>query len=366
MQADQTPTLTPIAFAQNGLRNAIPENSRTGSVPGAASLNDGFPPATMLPPTQGGVPPAGRDMNGVLFLLAQTVRWAQAGGSFVYDAGFADDPNVGGYPRGAVLLRADLSGFWFSLADNNTTNPDATDANDPNAARNWIPLNADWNAVSGPGLILNRPDLAAVATSGDYNDLANQPAGFVPAGSLLAYAGASVPDSFLLANGAAVSRSAYAALFAAIGTIYGAGNGATTFNLPDTRGIYLRGLDNGRGLDPGRTLGSYQADSFGSHVHGVNDPQHAHGVADPSHMHGVNDPQHVHGWSDGSAQVYAYSGGGAGLTNGNTVNRGTTMLPAATGISIAASAPVSAFMAARPVSRFRHRVVPRRAAGTSP
>ncbi|MBK3786502.1 hypothetical protein G3A43_40595 [Paraburkholderia aspalathi] len=114
--------------------------------------------------------------TGILFLLALTIRWVQAGGSFCYDATFANDPAVGGYPKGAVLLRADLAGFWFNLADNNTTDPDATDANDPNAARNWVPVNADWNAVSGPGVILNRPDLAEVATSGSYSDLTGRPA----------------------------------------------------------------------------------------------------------------------------------------------------------------------------------------------
>jgi microcystin-dependent protein len=50
---------------------------------------------------------------------------------------------------------------------------------------------------------------------------------------------------WLKCNGAAVSRSTYAVLFAAIGTLYGAGDGTTTFNLPDYRGEFLRGLDDG-------------------------------------------------------------------------------------------------------------------------
>ncbi|MBB5442949.1 MULTISPECIES: hypothetical protein [unclassified Paraburkholderia] len=171
MQANQTPTLVPLPFATNGLRNVIPEASQAGVTPGAASFNDGFPPVTMQPKTQGGVPPDGKDFNGILYDLSQTVRWVQAGGQFVYSAPFATDPNVSGYPQGAVLVRADYSGFWFNEADNNTTNPDATDG----SARSWVSLNADWNAAGGPGQILHRPPLATVATTGSYDDLLNRP-----------------------------------------------------------------------------------------------------------------------------------------------------------------------------------------------
>ncbi|SAL70725.1 phage tail collar domain-containing protein [Caballeronia peredens] len=311
MQANQSPALVTLPFATNGLRNAIPEGSQTGIKAGAASLNDGFPPLTMQPKTQGGVPPDGRDFNGILFLLSAVARWMQAGASFIYDPAFASNPNLGGYPKGAMVLRADFTGFWFNTADNNTTNPDATDG----SSFNWLALNADWNATSGPGVILNKPAIQAplgftpvqqgggvnqavnkvyvgwrsdgsgLGVTVDQTDLGNvvfasQLAGAIPVGTLLPFAGVSVPAGFLLANGAVVSRTAFAALFAVIGGIYGGGDGATTFNLPDTRGVDLRGVDNGRGLDPGRTLGSYQSDSLASHGHGVGDPGHGHGVSD--------------------------------------------------------------------------------------
>lgn len=79
----------------------------------------------------------------------------------------------------------------------------------------------------------------------------------------------AAPDRWLKANGAAVSRTAYAELFAAIGTTYGAGDGFNTFNLPDLRGEFLRGWDDGRGVDGGRVLGSWQADAFKSHSHPI-------------------------------------------------------------------------------------------------
>lgn len=98
-----------------------------------------------------------------------------------------------------------------------------------------------------------------------------------PTGSVTMWTTATAPSGYLLCNGNTVSRTTYAALFAVIGTTYGAGNGTTTFNLPDLRGVFPRGLDAGRGLDPGRTLGSYQDSDNKWHGHGVNDPGHSHG-----------------------------------------------------------------------------------------
>lgn len=72
----------------------------------------------------------------------------------------------------------------------------------------------------------------------------------------------TAPDGFLKANGAAISRTTFAALFAAIGTTWGAGNGSTTFNVPDLRGEFLRGFDDGRGVDSGRGFASFQSDAI--------------------------------------------------------------------------------------------------------
>jgi putative tail fiber protein len=92
--------------------------------------------------------------------------------------------------------------------------------------------------------------------------------GMIPSGAVLYFAGQTAPSGWLKANGAAVSRSTYAALFAAIGTTYGTGDGRSTFNLPDLRGEFVRGWDDGRGVDNGRAFGSAQADEFKAHTHG--------------------------------------------------------------------------------------------------
>jgi microcystin-dependent protein len=88
-------------------------------------------------------------------------------------------------------------------------------------------------------------------------------------GQVCFFAMQTAPLGFLACSGQAVSRTTYSALFAAIGTVYGAGDGSTTFNLPDLRGEFVRGWDNGRGVDSGRVFGSAQADAFQGHGHNL-------------------------------------------------------------------------------------------------
>lgn len=81
----------------------------------------------------------------------------------------------------------------------------------------------------------------------------------VPPGAVMYFAMLPTPNGWLRANGAAVSRTTFANLFAAIGTWYGHGDGSTTFNLPDLRGEFIRGFDGGRNVDSGRVMGSTQS-----------------------------------------------------------------------------------------------------------
>jgi len=94
-------------------------------------------------------------------------------------------------------------------------------------------------------------------------------ANYSPIGSVISFAGSTTPVNYMICDGSPVSRVDYAALFSTIGITYGSGDGSTTFNLPDLRGYFVRGLDNGRGIDLNRTLGSYQADELKSHKHQV-------------------------------------------------------------------------------------------------
>ncbi len=135
-------------------------------------------------------------------------------------------------------------------------------------------------------------DAAAISPSGDpdtvvasdyYDALVSvintNASGFVVGGEAM-WPTSTPPTGFLEEDGSAVSRATYADLFAVIGTTYGVGDGSTTFNLPDMRGEFPRGFDNGAGIDPdaasrtnrgdgttGNNVGTKQLSEFGSHGH---------------------------------------------------------------------------------------------------
>jgi len=90
-----------------------------------------------------------------------------------------------------------------------------------------------------------------------------------PPGMVGLYPVTWTPSGWLKCNGAAVSRKIYPELFAVLGTYYGAGDGYNTFTLPDLRGEFVRGYDDWRGLDAGRSVGSVQYGSNLSHDHGL-------------------------------------------------------------------------------------------------
>lgn len=79
-----------------------------------------------------------------------------------------------------------------------------------------------------------------------------------PAGMISSFCASTAPTGWIQCNGAAVSRTTYSDLFAAVGTVYGSGDGSTTFNVPEMRGEFLRAWDNARGVDSGRAIGTFQ------------------------------------------------------------------------------------------------------------
>jgi microcystin-dependent protein len=95
---------------------------------------------------------------------------------------------------------------------------------------------------------------------------------FVPTGAVMPFAMNTAPAGWMKCNGAAVSRTTYARLFAAIGTTFGVGDGSTTFNLPELRAEFVRGWDDSRGTDSGRVFGSTQTDAFQGHFHAPKSP----------------------------------------------------------------------------------------------
>ena len=112
----------------------------------------------------------------------------------------------------------------------------------------------------------------------------------VPSGGIVAYGGTSAPTNFLLCQGQAVSRTTYSTLFGIIGTTYGAGDGSTTFNLPNLQGRFPLGkAAAGTGSTLGGTGGALDhTHSNPAHSHGIS--QHTHGMK--NHVHGIGSHQH--------------------------------------------------------------------------
>lgn len=135
---------------------------------------------------------------------------------------------------------------------------DAVKADYVNAAGVSAKIAAEAAPLSHVGATGNAHGLATTSVAGFMapEDKARLN-GFQP-GQVGFFGRTSAPVGWLKCNGAAVSRTVYADLYAAMGTTFGAGDGSTTFNLPDLRGEFPRGWDDGRGIDPGRSFGTWQ------------------------------------------------------------------------------------------------------------
>ena len=154
----------------------------------------------------------------------------------------------------------------------------------------------------------DRVVLVPVGTTWLIVGAVSETAAGVPPGSIQLFAASSPPSGWLACDGTAVSRTTYARLFAAIGTTWGAGNGSTTFNLPDLRGRAAIGTGTGSGLTA-RTLAdsggaethTLSADNLAAHTH--TGPSHTH--TGPSHTH--SGPSHTHSISNHTHSIPSHT-----------------------------------------------------------
>jgi hypothetical protein len=115
------PSNYPLPFANSGTKNTIPTPA-TGT--GKASFTEGFPAVTMMPIVAGGIPPEGKDFNGILFDITTHTVWVNAGGQYQFDASLSTA--IGGYPAGMVLQNTAGTASYVSAVANNTTDFNST------------------------------------------------------------------------------------------------------------------------------------------------------------------------------------------------------------------------------------------------
>ena len=131
MQDSNSPTKIQVPWgtgAGSSFIRQVPVPSQIGIINGAASWTDGFVPLNLTKISAGGVPPFGQDMNGAFNQISAGLQWIQAGGPLPFDSAFST--SIGGYPKGALIPSGVTQGlFWYSIIDNNTSNPDTGGAN---------------------------------------------------------------------------------------------------------------------------------------------------------------------------------------------------------------------------------------------
>ena len=191
------PTIITIPWAANGQKAAIPNATEAA---GRASWPVGFPEVNALPLAAGGIPPNYLDFQGVLYALSVHAMYGQTGAPYAWQDSLD-------YPVGSKVMGSNGVEYTAVAA----SGPDSVGAKDP--------AGADAS-----------PFWARVQTSQE-----------VLPGVVVAFAGNVGLSGYLLCNGAAVSRTTYADLFGVIGTTYGAGDGSTTFELPNLTDRFIQG-----------------------------------------------------------------------------------------------------------------------------
>ena len=241
-------------FAENGDKADIPEVT---SVVGRADFNSGFPVETEITLAAGGVPPHRVDFNGLFHMLTTFAHWQQSGGMRTWNNTLDYAPPAIVWYGGEFYKAVQESGPGTSAG---AQTPAAVSAywetlfSDPAGGRVFFSgNNAINNSIGANGDLLVRY-LATLAGNGSvYRGLYEKVSGkwterinltetaVNNVGMIADFAGTTPPAGWLECNGATVSRTAYSKLFAYIGTTWGAGNGSTTFNLPNFQDYFRRG-----------------------------------------------------------------------------------------------------------------------------
>nr|WP_112929388.1 phage tail protein [Escherichia coli] len=206
MNRSDSPKKQPKPFGVNGQRVAILPTTPAGD--NSASYEQGFPPITMILKSAGGLPPKGQDMNQILYELSALGRWSSTGALNTFDSEFASE--ISGYPSGAMLISNDGERIFINTTEGNLSDPNSN--------------GTGWK------------DILSYLCLGEGSAL--------PVGVPVPWPSATPPTGWLKCNGAPFSAEEYPELAKAY----------PTNKLPDLRGEFIRGWDDGRGIDSGRGI----------------------------------------------------------------------------------------------------------------
>ncbi|EHQ8139904.1 tail fiber protein [Escherichia albertii] len=240
MNRSDSPKKQPKPFGVNGQRGAILPTTPAGD--NSASYEQGFPPITMILKSAGGLPPKGQDMNQILYELSALGRWSSTGALNTFDSEFASE--ISGYPSGAMLISDDGERIFINTTEGNLSDPNSN--------------GTGWK------------DILSYLGLGEGSAL--------PVGVPVPWPSATPPTGWLKCNGADFSAEEYPKLALAYPEL----------KLPDLRGEFIRGWDDGRGVDSARSLLAPQDPLVAGHTHplgrmwassdGTNDPSKYLGV----------------------------------------------------------------------------------------
>lgn len=295
-------------FASAGDTQAIPETTQPS---GVVSMAQGWGSDYEKADTDPNYKPVGRREQNALFnLITESLLELQTYGVAVWQS------RTGGWPQHSRVLNNGV--IYRSTANGNTSTP---------PAGNWAvdidltPYVKRDGSVSMTGALTLSGNASNNLHAVPLQQL-NAAIDAVNFAGMIVMVGysANPPTGWLKCNGATVSRTTYSALFSAIGTTYGSGNGSTTFHLPDFRGVFPRGWDDGRGYDSGRVFGSSQDSDNKSHNHGG-----ITGNQNSDHTHGFSATTSWAGDHSHSFQTAADNGPARARTGGSDVGgSGTT------------------------------------------
>lgn len=259
---------------------------------------------------------------------------------------FTGDTNTGFFKNSADDFSIVTGGTRRAHVDSN-----GITIRDRKALRLRDTSNSNFIAIQAPSNVASDITLTLPNSDGDANDVLQSDGSgnlsftalpqAVPTGSVHMMATTTAPSGYLKCNGSAISRTTYAALFAIIGTAHGNGDGSSTFNVPDLRGEFVRGWDDGRGIDSGRNFGTSQSDNNKQHNHTASATST---ITDPGHRHLPQSQTPNSQQTDGQTlavndRVIGNYGGGSGnglgpIGNRHFLQNTTTGITASTSVTV--------------------------------